>query len=117
MNTSNTNPTLLKSILTVQTIVLVVFTALVINNEGWTLFQIFINNITSIGWNGQFNLDFSCYLLLSGIWILWRNKYSLSSIIFAPVATIIGIIAFAPYLLYLLAIEKGDIRKVLLGDR
>jgi hypothetical protein len=48
---------------------------------------------------------------------MWRNKFSISSIIFAVIATIIGIIVFAPYLLYLLTKEKGDLKKVLLGDR
>jgi hypothetical protein len=109
--------TLLKSLLIIQTIVLLVYTGFAIQNEGWTLFTIFTNNIAALNWNGQFNADFSCYLALSGIWIMWRNKFSISSIIFAVIAAIIGIIVFAPYLLYLLTKEKGDLKKVLLGDR
>jgi hypothetical protein len=30
---------------------------------------------------------------------------------------IIGIMVFAPYLLYLLTIEKGDVRKVIVGNQ
>jgi hypothetical protein len=55
--------------------------------------------------------------MLSGIWIVWRNKFAPVSILVAVVAMIIGIMAFAPYLLYLLITEKGDLKKVLLGER
>lgn len=117
MDQSKNSQTLLKSLLIIQTLAVLVYTAFAIKSEGWTLFNIFCNNITALNWNGQFNLDFSCYLTLSGIWIMWRNKFSASSIIFAVIATIIGIILFAPYLLYLLTRENGDLKKVLLGDR
>lgn len=116
MASSNNSQTLLKSLVIIQTLALLVYTGFSIKNEGWTLFNIFTTNITSLNWNGQFNLDFSCYLALSAIWIMWRNKFSISSIIFAVIAMIIGIIAFAPYLLYLLTKEKGDIKKLLSGS-
>lgn len=116
MTKSSNSQTLLKLLVITQTIAILVYTGFAIKNEGWTLFNIFTNNISALNWNGQFNLDFSCYLTLSGIWIMWRNKFSISSIIFAVFAMIIGIIAFAPYLLYLLAKEKGDLKKLLLGE-
>lgn len=109
------NYTLLKSLLALQTVAIFVYTALSVRNEGWDLFTIFVNNLTSLTWNGQFNLDFSSYLLLSGLWILWRNKFSPASLLIGGVATILGILFFAPYLLYLLYIENGDLRKVLVG--
>lgn len=117
MTNSSNSQILLKSLLIIQTIALLVFTGFAIKNEGWTLFSIFTNNITALSWNGQFNLDFSCYLTISGIWIMWRNKFSMSSIICAIIAMIFGIIVFAPYLLYLLTKEKGDLKKFLLGDK
>jgi hypothetical protein len=117
MTQSNNSQMLLKSLLVIQTIAVLLYTVFSVKNEGWSLFSIFTNNITSLNWNGQFNLDFSCYLTLSGIWIMWRNKFSASSIIFAVIAMIIGIIVFAPYLLILLIKEKGDLKKVLIGVR
>lgn len=113
----NNAQTFLKFLLFVQTLTLIVYTTYAVNNEGWTLFQIIIDNILAFNWNGQFNLDFSCYLTLSGIWIMWRNKFSLPSIIIAVVAMIIGIMFFAPYLLYLLAKEQGNLKKVLWGEQ
>ncbi len=117
MTQLNIKQTLLKSLLIIQTIALVVYTVYAVKNEGLTLFQIFTDNITSLNWNGQFNLDFSCYLTSSGIWIMWRNKFSATSIIFGVVSMIMGIIVFAPYILYLLAKENGNMKKLLIGNR
>ena len=114
---SNKSQIFLKSLVIIQTIALLIYTGYAIKNEGWTLFNVFFNNLTTINWNGQFNLDFSCYLTLSGVWIMWRNRFSISSILFALIAMILGIIAFAPYLFYLLTKENGDLKKVLLGVR
>lgn len=117
MTESKNSITLLKLLLIFQTVIVLTYTGLSIKSEGWTLFTIFMGNISSLNWNGQFNLDFSCYLILSGLWIMWRNRFSISSILFAVIAMIIGIIVFAPYVLYLLTKEKGDLQKVLVGDR
>ncbi|MCX6213391.1 hypothetical protein [Spirosoma sp.] len=108
---------LLRFLLLVQTIALLVYTYLAFQNEGANLLQVFFANMASLTWNGQFNLDFSCYLTLSGLWIMWRNKLAPAAIILALAAMIIGILAFAPYVLYLLTRENGDLKKVLIGDR
>jgi hypothetical protein len=113
MNNSN----LLKTLLVAQTIALLVYTFLAFHSEGAMLFQIFTTNITALNWNGQFNLDFSCYLTLSGLWIMWRDKFNVNSILIAIVAMILGIIVFAPYVFYVLTKEKGDLKKTLIGER
>ena len=107
----------LKILLALMAISVSVYTIFAFQNEGGNLFQIFISNLAALNWNGQFSLDFSCYLILSGIWIMWRNRFSVSSIVFAMFATIIGITLFAPYLLFLLYKEKGDIKKLIIGNR
>jgi hypothetical protein len=117
MENSNNKTLALKSLLLMQTLAVLVYTIYAVKNEGCSLFQIFTTNMTAFNWNGQFNLDFSCYLTLSGIWIMWRNKFTASSIFMAIVAMIMGIIVFAPYLLYVLITEKGNVKKMLLGDR
>jgi len=116
MEQSNKTQFFLKTLLLVQTALLVIYTVYTVKNEGWSLFQVIINSVQSLNWNGQFNLDFSCYLILSGLWIMWRNQFSFSSILIALVAMIIGIMFFAPYLFYLLIVEKGDLKKVLIGN-
>ncbi|MDX2195666.1 MAG: hypothetical protein NW207_04555 [Cytophagales bacterium] len=117
MNKSTNFLNLLKSLLIIQTVAVFIYTVLAMKSEGIGLFQVFINDIMNINWNGQFNLDFSCYFTLSALWIMWRNEFSISSIIIAILAAIIGIMVFAPYLLFHLFVEKGDIKRVIIGNR
>jgi hypothetical protein len=105
----------LKILLSLQTLIVLGYTLYVGIFEGWNFLAVAQNNLLSLTWNGQFSLDFSCYLVLSGIWIMWRNQYNSSSWLIGLMAMILGIIVFAPYLLYLIGQEKGDIKKVLLG--
>jgi hypothetical protein len=107
----------LKGLLIIQAMSVLIYTFFAFSNEGSGLFGVFLTNIASLNWNGQFNFDFSCYLLLSGIWIMWRNQFTSSSILVALVATIVGIIVFAPYLVYLIIKENGDLKAVLVGNR
>lgn len=116
MNNSINKHLFLKLLLIVQTILLIGYTIFAAQGNGWNLLQVFVQNIMLLNWNGQFNLDFSCYLTLSALWIMWRNQFSVKSIAIGVTAMVIGIMAFAPYLLYLLTIEKGDLRKVLIGN-
>ncbi|QIK58957.1 hypothetical protein G7050_03510 [Dysgonomonas sp. HDW5A] len=111
------NQILLKALLAIQTLVLLIYTIIVNLNDGGNFAKVFFENVVSINWNGQFSLDFHCYLLLSMLWIMWRNRFSISSIIMGIAANILGIIVFAPYLIYLITKEKGDLKKVLVGDR
>ena len=111
------NSTLLKVLLFILTIVIAAYTALVISTDGLGLFQIFFANIAALNWNGQFNLDFSLYLLLSALWIMWRSKFDATSVIIGLIAGVLGMVVFAPYLLYLFKEENGDLKGVLLGKR
>ena len=115
--TTNNSQIFLKIILVTQTVGLLIYTLITIQNDGLNFLQKAIEFATSLQWIGQFSVDFSCYLLLSGLWIMWRNEFSTSSIAIAVVCMILGIIVFAPYLLYLLSKEKGDLKKVLVGNR
>jgi hypothetical protein len=117
MKTQIQSRLIIKTILLVQTFLLLVYTAFAVQNEGWGFLQIAVSNIASLTWSGQFALDFACYLMLSGIWIMWRNKFQMQSLILGIAAMILGIVVFAPYLIYLLIKEKGDLRKVFLGDQ
>lgn len=106
----------LQIFLVVQALIVLVYTGFTINNSGWSLLQVFVNDILAVSWNGQFNLDFSSYLVLSGLWIMWRNKFSAKSIFLALAAAIIGFIVFGIYLFYLTIKEKGDVTRILVGE-
>lgn len=104
-------------LLLAQTLGLLLYTVVAATNEGVNLVPYFLSNIQALGWSGQFNLDFSCYLLLSGLWVLWRHRFSTMGWLLAPVVTVLGIVAFAPYLIYLLWRSQGDMSEVLLGQQ
>ena len=106
----------LKALLLVQTIGLLIYTFIAIQNDGGNFLARAFEFAASLSWMGQFALDFQCYLMLSALWIAWRNKFSSQSILIAVVAMILGIIVFAPYLLFLLSKEQGNLKKVLVGD-
>jgi surface polysaccharide O-acyltransferase-like enzyme len=108
---------LLSGLLIIQTVGLLIYTFIAIQNDGGNFLAKALEYATSMTWMGQFALDFACYLLLSSLWILWRNKFTPSSILMAIAANILGIIVFAPYLVYLIYNEKGDLKSVLVGDR
>lgn len=108
---------LFQTLLIVQTITLLAYTLFAFKTEGADLFGVFTNNILSLTWSGQFNLDFLCYLTLSGFWVMWRNKFTNQSILLGLAAMVLGIILFAPYLLWLTGKESGDLKRVLIGDR
>jgi hypothetical protein len=111
------NNNLFKALLVIQTLGLFAYTFIAYQTEGAILFSVALNNLKSLTWSGQFNLDFLCYLTISGIWIMWRNKFSGISILVGTVAMILGIVFFAPYLLWLMYKENGDLKRVLVGDR
>jgi hydrogenase-4 membrane subunit HyfE len=115
MDNTKTSSATLTSILIVMIAAMAVYSIAATMNEGINLFAVFSDNLTSLGWSGQFNLDFMCYLILSGLWIMWRDRFSSSSIILGGAAMILGILLFAPILIYLIKKEKGDLRAVLLG--
>lgn len=107
----------IQALLIVQTLTLLLYTAIAIQNDGFNFIERFQAFAFSMKWIGQFVLDFQCYLILSAIWIAWRNRFTTKSILFAIVAMILGIIVFAPYLIYLIQKEKGDMVRVLIGNR
>jgi hypothetical protein len=113
MNINN----LFKTLLIIQTIGLLTYTFVAFQNEGADLFSVFVYNTKALTWSGQFNLDFLSYLTLSGLWIMWRNKFTFKSILLGTSAMVLGIIFFAPYLLWLTNNENGDLKRVFIGER
>ncbi len=99
------------------TAIILIYTVLTFKQAGHDLFSVFVASILSLDWNGQFNVDFSMYFTLSGLWIVWRNNFKVWSFPLALCAAVIGMIVFAPYLIFLCLSEKGDMRQVLLGPQ
>lgn len=96
-------------------VVIVPYTAVTIANHGMGLAPVFFGDIAAMGWPGQFNLDFFCFLLLSGLWVAWRDRFRPAGLALSVVAVFGGMPFLATYLLVLLARNGGDMRTVMLG--
>lgn len=92
------------------------YTAMTIVHHGWGLVPIFFGDLAVMAWPGQFNLDFSCFLLLSGIWVAWRHGFNAVGLLLAPVAMFGGMMFLSVYLLVISFTTGGDVRKLLLGE-
>jgi hypothetical protein len=102
-------------ILIAFTIIIVGYTLAAVANDGANLLPHFFAPIVALTWQGQFNLDFTTYLILSGIWMAWRGGFTRGSVALGILAPPFGILFFAPYLIYLVTKTSGDARKLLLG--
>lgn len=97
--------------------VIVVYTMVVIANHGMNLIPIFFGDMAKMNWPGQFNLDFFGFLLLSGIWMAWRNHFSPVGVVLGVFAVFGGMPLLSIYLLYLSFQSGGDVKIMLLGER
>ena len=104
-----------RQLLIAITLVIVLFTVAAVLNEGLNLLPHFFKPIRALTWQGQFNVDFSTYLVLSGVWMAWRGGFTHKSIALGVLTPPLGILFFAPYLLFLARKANGDPKIFLLG--
>lgn len=102
--------------LVIMTIGILSITTVVGFNHGWNLLPIFFGDIVSLTWPGQFNFDFLCFLLLSGLWLSWRHHFSYGGLLLGLAGIFGGIMLLAPYLLFASYKAGGDIKIILLGE-
>ncbi|WP_204113758.1 hypothetical protein [Shimia biformata] len=107
--------TTLKTTLIAMTAIVAVTTTAAMSKEGIDFLSPFLAEIMALGWQGQFNLDFACYLVLSALWIAWRHGFSLGGFLIAGLAALLGILVFAPYVLVQISRAEGDPRRLLMG--
>jgi hypothetical protein len=66
------------------------YTAVTILNHGMGLVPVFFADMAEMAWPGQFNLDFSCFLLLSGLWVAWRHQFAAAACCSRPSLCLAG---------------------------
>ena len=96
-------------------IAIISFTGVVISNHGWNLLPIFIGDMAAMTWPGQFNFDFLCFLILSGLWLAWRHHFSPGGLVLGLLGLFGGIMFLAPYLLIASFKADGDMKILFLG--
>jgi hypothetical protein len=94
---------------------LLIYTVLVGVKHGWDLLSVFFADIMAMKWPGQFNLDFTFLLMLSGLWLAWRHQFSAIGIIIGILGLFGGSLFLAPYLLYASLKANGEVREIVLG--
>lgn len=93
-----------------------VYTFKVGNVHGWRFFEPFFSDIFAMNWAGQFNLDFSFFLLFTVLWIAWRNKFNAVGIALG-LFTLVGGIPFVSAYLFILSLKpNGGIKELLIGE-
>ncbi|MCA3035524.1 MAG: hypothetical protein ING33_10040 [Rhodocyclaceae bacterium] len=107
--------TLFRVVLVIMFAVMIGYTAAVGIAHGWGLFPIFFGDIVALTWPGQFNVDFTCLLILSGLWVAWRSHFTAGGIFLGLLTTVGGTLVFAPYLLFACLQAKNDLKVLLLG--
>ncbi|MCU0658383.1 MAG: hypothetical protein MUF64_24915 [Polyangiaceae bacterium] len=107
---------LLRALLVLFLVLVSVYTGLVIRDHGWNLFPVFFGDMAKVGWPGQFNLDFTCMLALSGLWVAYRHRFRPAGLALGLGAFVGGVLFLSVYLLIVSFRVKGDIRALLLGE-
>ena len=80
------------------------------------LFPTFFGDMAALTWPGQFNADFFGFLLLSGLWMAWRNHFSPTGLALGVVAVFGGIPFLTAYLLIMSFKVDGDLRLLIMGS-
>ncbi len=94
---------------------LLIYTLVTISRHGLNLLPIFFGDMKAMSWPGQFNFDFFGFLLLSGLWVSWRNHFSAGGLLLGLCAVFGGILFLAAYLLYLSFKSNARMDVILLG--
>jgi len=94
----------------------VIYTLFVIKNHGLNLLPIFFGDIKTMAWPGQFNFDFLGFLILSGLWLAWRNHFTPKGIGLGVLGFFGGIPVLTAYL-FIVSLKSTDMKEVLLGPK
>ena len=84
-------------------------------NHGMNLHAIFFSDMLAMGWPGQFNLDFFGMLMLSGLWMAWRQEFTPGGLFVGLLGLNLGAPMLAVYLLVVSFRSNGDPAEMLLG--
>ena len=87
-----------RTLLIILWLALAAYTAVVISRHGLGLLPIFFGDMAKLGWPGQFNLDFLCFLILSALWTAWRNGFTAIALLLALIVRRCGFPASLPRL-------------------
>lgn len=94
---------------------ILIYTGITISEHGWSLLPTFFGDMAAMAWPGQFNFDFFTFLLLSGLWTAWRNRFTPAGYALGLIAVFGGMLFLSIYLLVLSYRHQGDLSEIMLG--
>ena len=97
-------------------IAIALYTGVVIANHGTNLMPVFLGDVAAMAWPGQFNVDFTCFLALSALWVSWRHKFSAGGLALGVIAFLGGMLFLSIYLLVQTGRSGSNIKALLLGE-
>lgn len=92
------------------------YTVVTISQDGINLFPQFFGDLAEMGWAGQFNADFMCFLALSALWLSWRHQFTPAGLALGVCGFFGGALFLSAYLLYALSNAEGDVQVLLMGE-
>ncbi|HRD97871.1 MAG TPA: hypothetical protein PLA97_15890 [Rubrivivax sp.] len=107
----------LRLFLCLMLVAIVAYTGVVMSHHGIDFLPVFFGDMARMNWAGQFNLDFLGLLLLSALWVAWRQRFSAGGIALAMLALFGGTPFLCAYLLIAGWRSDRDVRALLLGPR
>ncbi len=102
-------------LLVVMFIIISAYTTVVISTHGMNLLPVFFGAMANMDWPGQFNVDFTCFLVLSALWVSWRHQFSAGGFVLGLIALFGGALFLSAYLLVESIKANGDVKAPLLG--
>lgn len=96
-------------------LVMIAYTIVAIRQDGLDFMTPYLIGVISLDWQGHINTDFTFYLLMSALWIAWREGFSPMAFALAGMIGLMGMVLFAPYLLRAIAQSGGNPQRLLLG--
>lgn len=107
--------TAFRALLIIMILVVLSYTGIVVTTHGLGFIPVFFGDIKAMGWSGQFNLDFSGLLVLSGLWLAWRHQFSPAGLALGLFVLVGGTPLLCTYLLWASMKSKGNVNVLLIG--
>ena len=107
--------TAFRTLLAAMFVVIVAYTSVTIGLRGWNLYPVFFGDVATIAWPGQFDLDFMCFLILSGLWMAWRHEFYPTGLALGLLGLVGGTPVLSAYLFVASRQADGDWVRLMLG--
>ena len=107
--------TAFRALLIIMILVVLSYTGIVVTTHGLGFIPVFFGDIKAMGWSGQFNLDFTGLLVLSGLWLAWRHQFSPAGLALGLFVLVGGTPLLCTYLLWASMKAKENVNVLLIG--